>query len=250
MLRGWVAKRPMAVSTMQPIGPACWPCSDGFADIRGPRFTFARSIPGIDTKFVETRKNLLSELLDLALPPDAIDPQAAGARGFEQRYGLLQKPPLVRFRLLDRRLAIDGLTDLSVPAEQFARLSPSVSRVFITENEVNGLAFPEVPAGLVIFGLGYSLESLADARWLADKLLYYWGDIDTHGFAMLDRFRSRFPETHSFLMDRDTLLAHHVFWVTEASPHRGHLRRLEPGERSLFEDLCGDRLGNRIRLEQ
>jgi len=30
------------------------------------------------------------------------------------------------------------------------------------------------------------------ARWLADCDLHYWGDLDTHGFAMLDR-RSMFP---------------------------------------------------------
>ena len=31
------------------------------------------------------------------------------------------------------------------------------------------------------------------ARWLADCDLHYWGDLDTHGFAMLDRLRSMFP---------------------------------------------------------
>jgi hypothetical protein len=100
----------------------------------------------------------------------------------------LHDPMLTRrrsFRLLDERLAINGLSDIAVPAEQFARLSSVAQRVFITENEINGLAFPDVPRGLVIFGLGYSLDLLFSAEWLRSLELHYWGDIDTHGFAML-----------------------------------------------------------------
>ena len=41
-------------------------------------------------------------------------------------------------------------------------LSASLAqRIFITENEVNGLAFPNVASGLVIFGHGYSLDVLS-----------------------------------------------------------------------------------------
>jgi len=78
------------------------------------------------------------------------------------------------FRLLDERLAINGLSDIAVPAEQFARLSSVAQRVFITENEINGLAFPDVPRGLVIFGLGYSLDLLFSAEWLRSLELHYW----------------------------------------------------------------------------
>src|SRR4029077_8844909 len=72
-------------------------------------------IGGVDTKFIESRKALLAELIDILLPPDALD-QSAGLRNFELRYGLASKPSQVRFRVLDKRLAIQGLTDLAVPA--------------------------------------------------------------------------------------------------------------------------------------
>jgi hypothetical protein len=65
-------------------------------------------IPGVGTKFIEERKPLLTELLDLVLPPDAIEAAAAGWRNFERRYTLRSKPNLIRFRVLDRRLAIQG----------------------------------------------------------------------------------------------------------------------------------------------
>lgn len=45
---------------------------------------------------------------------------ASAKRHFESRYGLLSKPALVRFRVLDRRHRIGGLTDITVPASQFA----------------------------------------------------------------------------------------------------------------------------------
>jgi hypothetical protein len=122
--------------------------------------------------------------------------------------------------------------------------------VFITENEVNGLVFPDIPASLVIFGLGYGVQLLGEVEWLKEKTLYYWGDIDTHGFAILDRLRADFPHVQSFLMDHETLLAHRELWVTEEDRYEGALSRLTPPERSLFDDLKHDSLGRRIRLEQ
>ncbi len=36
-------------------------------------------------------------------------------------------------------------------------------------------------------------EPLAEASWLKERDLFYWGDIDTHGFAILDQLRGHFP---------------------------------------------------------
>jgi hypothetical protein len=199
-------------------------------------------IPGVDTKFIEARKGLLAELLDLVLSPQTNEDELNAIRTFEQRFGLRTKSPLVRFRLLDERLAIHGLLDISIPAAHFASLSLPVQRVFITENEVNGLAFPEVPCGLVVFGLGYGVDILSSADWMTDREIHYWGDIDTHGFVMLDRLRAAFPNARSLLMDRETLLAHRSLWGHEAVPHDGPLVRLTDAERTLFEDLSSTKL--------
>jgi hypothetical protein len=206
-------------------------------------------IAGVDTKFIEVRKPLLAELLDIVLPPEALE-AAAGQRTFEARYGLASKPSQVRFRILDGRLAIQGLTDLAVPAREFASLDLPVDRVFITENEINGLAFPGVPGSLVIFGLGYGLDRLSEVRWLHDRTLHYWGDIDTYGFHILDRLRVRFPAAQSLLMDRETLLEHAPLWVRESNSYDGELPRLTSAERALYDDLRHNRLGERVRLEQ
>ena len=140
--------------------------------------------------------------------------------------------------------------DISVPAEQFTALSSLAQRIFITENEVNGLAFPNVESELVIFGLGYSLDVLSGVNWMKDRKIYYWGDIDTHGFAMLDRLRSMFPSAYSFLMDRETLLAHRSLWSHESIPHIGVLTRLREAERILFEDLHSTESGKASDLNK
>jgi hypothetical protein len=201
-------------------------------------------IAGVDTKFIETRKPLLSELLDAVLKPETDN------RNFEQRYGLASKPSQIRFRILDERLAIQGLTDLAVPAREFAGLDLPVERVFITENEINGLAFPAVPSGIVIFGLGYGLDRLSEVRWLHECALHYWGDIDTYGFHILNRLRVLFPDAQSLLMDRETLLAHEPLWVRESTSFNAELPRLTASEYELYDDLRHHRLGQRVRLEQ
>jgi hypothetical protein len=79
------------------------------------------------------------------------------------------RPALVRFRILDPGLRVFGVSDLTVPVAELASLDLPVKRVFVTENEVNGLAFPDVPASIVVFGLGYSVDRLAAVPWLSRR---------------------------------------------------------------------------------
>ena len=125
-----------------------------------------------------------------------------------------------------------------------------VERVFITENETNFLAFPEVTKGIVVFGAGYGWEALARAEWLHRCDQHYWGDIDTHGFAILDQFRGHLPSVSSFLMDRETLLAHRQHWGEEPEPAHQDLPRLTRHETAVYDDLGFGRLEPRLRLEQ
>ena len=207
-------------------------------------------IAGIDTKFIEKHKKLLGELLDVVLPEDAIDWGAAGVKKFEQRYGFTSKPLQVRFRILDEDQYVSRLSDLQVPAHDFSELHLDIDTVFITENEINGLAFPPAKRAIIIFGLGFGIDRLAKIKWLQSKDIHYWGDIDTHGFVMLDQLRSYFPKASSFLMDRQTLMAHRSQWVVEKRPTRRDLQRLLPQEQEVYQLLVHDQLTERLRLEQ
>ncbi len=211
-------------------------------------------LPGVDSKFIEAHRGVLTEWLDLALPPEAIDAAATGVAQFTRRYGFLDKPIRVRFRLLDPSLpSLPGcrdLADITLDGASFAVLALPVERVFITENETNFLAFPPAPRALVLFGAGYGWEALAHAAWLQRCVLHYWGDIDTHGFAILDQLRGHFPQAASFLMDRATLLAHRPLWGEEPQPAHRDLPRLTPEEATLYDDLRLDRIRPGLRLEQ
>lgn len=210
-------------------------------------------IPGVHSKFIEGHRGVLSELLDLALQQDAVDDSARGAGGFCRRYGFRDKPCRIRFRILDPDIALVRTgtdQDITVTQDTFARLDLPVEKIFITENEVNLLAFPPVSRSMVIFGAGYGFDMLAEARWLQSRRIYYWGDIDTHGFAILDQIRALFPNIVSFLMDRDTLLAHRPHWGKEPKPEKRELSRLNSTEAALYDELRQNRLGIHLRLEQ
>jgi len=170
----------------------------------------------------------------------------------ESGYGLLAKPGTVRFRMLNPRHYLAGFSDVSVPVSQFARACPGVTRVFITENEINGLAFPDKQDSMVVFGGGYGVDRLAEVDWLRGKEVFYWGDIDTHGFAILDRLRASLPHARSLMMDEATLLEHRLMWGSEDQDKRfsGTLARLDERELALFDALRSDVHGSRIRLEQ
>ncbi len=250
----WLAKRPLRALELAGDWPRLLAV---IAWIRAhPRPSiYLRQIdlPGVHTKFIEGHRGVLTELLDLVLPPEAIDPDVRGIGGFCRRYGFRDKPLRVRFRILDPKqsLLLTGTDqDLTVTKETFAELDLPVSTVFITENEINFLAFPPCPNAIVIFGAGYGFDNLAEARWLGSREISYWGDIDTHGFAILNQFRGYFPEASSFLMDRETLLAHRELWGVEDRPESADLPNLNSDEKGLYQELRENRWGERVRLEQ
>lgn len=214
---------------------------------------YLRQLPvaGVDTKFLERNRSVLGAWLDVLLPDEEVRRELTGVRNFELRFGFRTRPELVRFRVLDPSLSHEGFSDLTVRAEEFARWGPrSVGRVFVLENDVTGLAFPAVAASIVVFGRGYCFSGLQSADWLRAVDLVYWGDLDTHGFAILDQFRSVFPHARSMLMDTETLLAHEPQWGVESKQTRAELHHLTEEERRLYESLRDNTIREGLRLEQ
>lgn len=103
---------------------------------------------------------------------------------------------------------------------------------------------------MVIFGAGYGFDVLSKAEWLSRCCIHYWGDIDTHGFAILDQRRYRFDHVESFLMDRTVLLAFESQWGEEEKQTLRDLPRLNREERALYDDLRDNRIRKNLRLEQ
>lgn len=135
--------------------------------------------------------------------------------------------------------------------EELAGLPSTAERVLVVENEVSLLALPPVAGALAVWGGGNRApETLGAVGWLRRVDVCYWGDLDTHGFAILDRLRSVIPGVRSLLMDRATLLEHQDRWGQETGPTRRDLPRLTDEEALVYGGLCGDTWGERIRLEQ
>ncbi|MGA2766070.1 MAG: DUF3322 domain-containing protein [Spirochaetia bacterium] len=217
---------------------------------------FLREIPAVeDTKFVERNKALLRDLLDIALPVGAADPSASG---FEERFGLRRIEQSVRLRLLDLAISnkrLSGVQDLSVPVSELAKLAfPELETLIVVENKASFsglelfLTLPALKRAAAIFGSGFAAQSLRGCRWMADRRLFYWGDIDTHGFRILAGLREAFPRIKSVLMDEGTFDRFPEYRsdapIDLVEPPRG----LQEAEHSLFLRLA--RLYSRNRLEQ
>jgi len=208
--------------------------------------TYLRQIdvPAVDTKFIERHKGVLAELLDAQLDPSRVN---AAAPDFAGRYGFLRKPGYVRFRVPG---GFRGFSELTIRTDEFTAAPDRITRAYVIENEITYLAFPLQAAAMVIFGEGYAVPVLEPLSWLADLDVVYWGDIDTHGFAILNRLRHHLPHARSMLMDEGTLLSHRNHWVTEPSPTAVSLDLLGLAESALYADLTSNTYGQSVRLEQ
>lgn len=204
------------------------------------------SLAGVHTKFVESHRRLVDEMLHALVPERALT-----SGNYARRHGFLAVPDRVRLRFLDPSQApAVGMEDVEVTAAGFAQLDVDVDRIITTENLVNFVALPPMPRTLAVFGRGYGFEGLGGAAWVRNVDVLYWGDIDTHGFQILHQLRSHHPHVRSVLMDEETLLAHRDFWGRETAPTRAHLTSLTKLEGALYEALLEGTFAPLLRLEQ
>ncbi len=241
-VREWVVDHPHRALSLAPemsqlIAAYVW--LDGHR--QSNRYLREISAPGVDTKFAERHRPVLAAMLGVS----------STASGFLAGLGLRSKPGLVRLRP-SPSLGFPGpaLTELAVRSDELAQLTVDPRVAVIVENEISYLSIDVPEDGVVIWGKGFEVDRVGRLRWLTGADVVYWGDIDTHGFAILDRLRAWLPRARSALMDRETLLAHRDRWVTEDRSAKSVLTRLTPDEQDLYSELVGDVLGERVRLEQ
>jgi hypothetical protein len=216
---------------------------------------YPRQIPvaGVHTKVLERHNTLLGRLLEKLMPAEALGSPGAS---FAARFGFLEDARRARIRGDAAVLGTPGagIVDVEWPVATLAALNPhnhSIRELLVLENKTSYVIVPAVPGRLLLWGAGYGVdEMLASLPWRRDVAVRYWGDIDTHGFAMLARVRTVAPHTTSVLMDLETLLEHRPYWSTEPVPRRDPLPTLTPAEQSLYAALCDDVHGRSVRLEQ
>jgi hypothetical protein len=241
-VRAWVARQPrralkVADEWEQMVAAYGW-----LKAARGSgRYLREISAPGVDTKFVERHRTVLSQLLGAGASPT----------GFLTSLGLRTKPESVRLRFHPAALGVpSALSEATVRVDELAAVPADVRSAVIVENETTYLTVPLPDGGVVLWGKGFDVGRAGALPWLADVEVHYWGDLDTHGFAILHQLRAWLPQTRSFLMDRQTLVQHRDRWVREPSPTTARLDRLTAAEAELYADLVSDQLGEAVRLEQ
>lgn len=166
------------------------------------------AIPGVDTKFLENHNFLVRTLWNALFPENTAE---SSDELWEKLFVQKVPTPSICIRSLDEHLRFAGVRKLFLSQDDIADFQPPHRRIFITENKVNGYTFPDAEDSLILFGMGYGVLEMAEsAPWLADKEIYYWGDLDHDGFNILSNLRKVLPEMkiHSFLMDKETLLAY------------------------------------------
>lgn len=216
---------------------------------------YLRELPiPVHTKFIEQHTAILTPLLNLLLPADAVN---VAHTQFERRFGLRDDETLVRFRWLDRQVQhaiCVPFDDMSVPVSQFAALSvlpvlPTQSpiRCWIVENKMTFLTLPPSPNSLAVWGSGYKvLETLPGCDWLNNCQLFYWGDLDVQGFEILSALRAYFPHVQSVMMDWETFHTFAAFaGIGKPSPGKVSLN-LTADEQRTYHYLRQ----HNVRLEQ
>lgn len=198
---------------------------------------YVRELPinGIDSKWIETRRRILTAWL-WALQ--------GGNRShhFYTVAGLRVAPDRLRMRVLDPalRAELNGLSDIEAPVDDFVGLKLSAKKIVIVENLFTGLAFEDIPGTIVFMRRGYAVDALARLPWLNGLPVFYWGDIDTHGLAMLSRLRTYLPHARSIMMDAETLSAFQSLCVKEPSQCTIEtLPHLTDAEQRLYRVLRG-----------
>ena len=202
-LKDWISKYPNKVLDNHNVWDDILVVCKYFKTTPKPQL-YIRELPiQVHTKFIERNKGIIKELLDIIIS-EQVNTEATR---FEPHFNLKYDEPIVRFRVLDKTISekfFSGTNDIYLPISQFKSIGISVHTVYIVENKMNMLTFPLKSDSIVLWGHGFGVDILKNVEWLRSKRIFYWGDLDAHGFLILSELRKHFPQVESFLMDRET----------------------------------------------
>jgi hypothetical protein len=167
------------------------------------------ALAGIDSKFIERNRGLVTALLDIRFEGQA---SQLGLTSFldaadEGDHWLLVAPltsgllPFAQQRVRARELMDTPLL---------------TKRILLIENDRCLHLLPPLPDTIAVLGSGLDLAWLR-APWLRERHLGYWGDMDTWGLCMLARARELQPHLLPLLMEQ-ALFGRHATALAVAEP--------------------------------
>jgi hypothetical protein len=174
--------------------------------------------------------------------------------------GLLPRHPArIHFTYLDPAYLATGARrhDSATVGDTFTPpYQPSV--VVISENKDTAIHFPPTAGGIAVEGAGFGGKTAAAFPWLTKAPhLYYWGDIDAHGYEILNGWREDGVHVTSVLMDLTTYDTYaHYGTNTDQNGirlkpgSRKSLLCLTPDEHTVYQRLLDPSFPGHRRIEQ
>jgi len=199
-------------------------------------------IPGVHAKWLNGHRALLLTLSG------------------RETLGLLpEHPPRIHFSYLDphHRAAGGRVHDSATVDDAFTPAYPP-QVVVISENKDTAIHFPPIPGGIVVEGEGFGGKTAAAFPWLTRAPhVYYWGDLDAHGYEILNGWRAAGVPVTSILMDPATFETYEPFGTNTDKNNKPlgpgvpkPLPCLTPGERAVYERVLDAAHTGHRRVEQ
>lgn len=160
-------------------------------------------IEGIDTKFhqknFDTFRKIANAVLNINLK---------NKDEFYEYFSLRDRYSEINTGIVGNDLYFNGCHRFSITVWELAKWDKKPDKVIIFENkDVGSYVLDEVTSDVscvIFYGTGASISGLKNVDWLQNCQLYYYGDLDKDGFAILSELRGKFPSLRSFLMEEYT----------------------------------------------
>ncbi len=203
---------------------------------------YPRELPiDIPTKFIEKNLSAITSFLNEFTVLSDIDNKY-------QKLGLIDKDFLIYIRSFDEFNIFDTNNNsakskiINLNPSSFSTFSPNAKRIFVIENKTTFFTFPLKKNDICLYSGGFSILSFKNKNLINSKNLYYFGDIDEHGLAILSLFREIYPNTKSIFMDIMTLKNNLIFSSQKGTPYQGKIYNLTAEEIKIFEYIRKEKI--------
>ncbi|MGH3758612.1 Wadjet anti-phage system protein JetD domain-containing protein [Actinophytocola sp.] len=172
---------------------------------------------------------------------------------------LPRHPARIHFTYLDPTYLATGARhhDSATVGDTFTPpYDPTV--ILISENKDTAIHFPPIKGGIAVEGAGFGGRTAAAFPWLTSvPNLYYWGDIDAHGYEILNGWREDGLNVTSILMDSTTYDIY-ASYGTNTDQNGNPLKlgkpkllpQLTPDEQEVYNRLADPAFPGHRRIEQ
>ena len=203
---------------------------------------------GVDTKFFEKNIRYLKDLYNIL--------NNTNIEKSEDLYKVLniinypEDEDYVTLRLMTDSTLNLHLKNIKVYYKELNSLQVKPEKVVIIENKATFYRFPEIKGCICIWGHGFAvtgfLDNISFIKNAAD--VYYWSDIDTDGYTMLNNIRKCYPKIKSLMMDERFVKKVIQYNVKDTGSEKSvnSLERLNENEKRAFSYISQ----NRLRIEQ